>query len=114
VEHDFIMATYLADQVVVFEGIPGVNCIANKPQALVEGMNKFLGIMSVTFRRDPSNFRSRINKLDSNLDREQKVVGNYFCLEDWAISLKLLNFFKKGIFLLWTFYLIIEYLILYW
>lgn len=31
VEHDFIMATYLADQVVVFEGIPGVDAKANKP-----------------------------------------------------------------------------------
>jgi ATP-binding cassette subfamily E protein 1 len=26
VEHDFIMATYLADQVVVFDGIPGIEC----------------------------------------------------------------------------------------
>lgn len=27
VEHDFIMATYLADQVIVFDGKPGLNCI---------------------------------------------------------------------------------------
>jgi len=31
VEHDFIMATYLADKVIVYEGEPGVNCVANSP-----------------------------------------------------------------------------------
>lgn len=35
VEHDFIMATYLADQVIVYEGEPGVKCFANTPQRLV-------------------------------------------------------------------------------
>lgn len=45
---------------------------------LVEGMNKFLSILGVTFRRDPSNFRPRINKLNSQLDQEQKKSGNYF------------------------------------
>lgn len=30
VEHDFIMATYLADRVIVFEGSPGANTIARK------------------------------------------------------------------------------------
>lgn len=29
VEHDFIMATYLADRVIVFEGTPSVKTIAN-------------------------------------------------------------------------------------
>ena len=29
VEHDFIMATYLADRVVVFDGSPGINTRAN-------------------------------------------------------------------------------------
>ena len=83
VEHDFIMATYLADQVIVYEGSPGLNCIANKPMSLIEGMNKFLALMCITFRRDPTNFRPRINKLDSVLDKEQKSTGNYFCIDDW-------------------------------
>ena len=69
VEHDFIMATYLADQVIVYEGEPGFNCKANSPQGLVDGMNKFLNLLGVTFRRDPNNFRPRINKLNSVLDR---------------------------------------------
>lgn len=83
-EHDFIMATYLADQVIVYEGEPGVNCVANAPQGLVAGMNKFLGMLEVTFRRDSYNFRPRINKLNSVLDKDQKTAGNYFCMEDWA------------------------------
>ena len=72
VEHDFIMSTYLADQVIVYEGEPGVKCVANSPQGLLEGMNKFLGMLEITFRRDPANFRPRINKLNSVLDKEQK------------------------------------------
>jgi len=82
VEHDFIMATYLADQVIVFDGKPGLDCVCNSPQNLVDGMNKFLQLMGITFRRDPNNFRPRINKLDSTKDREQKEAGNFFCTEE--------------------------------
>jgi len=82
VEHDFIMATYLADRVIVFEGSPSVETTANSPQALLGGMNKFLGQLMITFRRDPNNFRPRINKLNSIKDCEQKLSGNYFFLED--------------------------------
>lgn len=82
VEHDFIMATYLADRVVVYDGTPGVETCAHTPQALIPGMNTFLKQLNITFRRDPSNFRPRINKLDSIKDREQKVAGNYFYLDD--------------------------------
>ena len=32
VEHDFIMATYLADRVIVFEGEPSISTEANSPQ----------------------------------------------------------------------------------
>jgi translation initiation factor RLI1 len=44
VEHDFIMATYLADRVIVYEGSPGVDCTANTPQSLLTGMNAFLKV----------------------------------------------------------------------
>jgi ATP-binding cassette subfamily E protein 1 len=30
VEHDFIMATYLADRVIVFDGVPSKNTVANR------------------------------------------------------------------------------------
>lgn len=97
VEHDFIMATYLADRVIVYEGTPSVDCVANRyvytivdppywsiysPETLLSGMNKFLKSLDITFRRDPSNYRPRINKLDSQKDKEQKESGNFFMLED--------------------------------
>ena len=44
-------------------------------------MNKFLSILDISFRRDPENYRPRINKFNSVLDREQKTSGNYFCLD---------------------------------
>lgn len=77
VEHDFIMATYLADRVIVFDGQPGIDARANKPESLLTGCNSFLKNLDVTFRRDPTNFRPRINKLNSQLDQEQKLNGNY-------------------------------------
>jgi len=82
VEHDFIMATYLADRVIVYEGTPSVDCVANRPETLLSGMNKFLKSLDITFRRDPSNYRPRINKTDSQKDKEQKESGNFFMLED--------------------------------
>ncbi|KAL1894331.1 Fe-S cluster-binding ribosome biosynthesis protein [Ceratocystis pirilliformis] len=82
VEHDFIMATYLADRVIVFDGQPGIDTHANTPESLLTGCNTFLKNLDVTFRRDPTNFRPRINKANSQLDQEQKLNGNYFFLED--------------------------------
>ncbi|XP_074294413.1 ABC transporter E family member 2-like [Silene latifolia] len=82
VEHDFIMATYLADRVIVYEGSPSVDCTANSPQSLLTGMNLFLSHLDITFRRDPTNYRPRINKLESTKDREQKSAGTYYYLDD--------------------------------
>lgn len=82
VEHDFIMATYLADRVIVFEGKPSKDAVARSPESLLTGCNKFLKNLNVTFRRDPNSFRPRINKLDSQMDKEQKANGNYFFLDN--------------------------------
>lgn len=76
------MATYLADRVIVFEGQPSVKTTANSPQTLLAGMNRFLELLGITFRRDPNNFRPRINKQESVKDVEQKRAGQYFFLED--------------------------------
>ncbi|XP_075227958.1 ATP-binding cassette sub-family E member 1 pix [Lycorma delicatula] len=82
VEHDFIMATYLSDRVIVFEGVASVNTTAHSPQSLLAGMNRFLELLGITFRRDPNNYRPRINKENSVKDTEQKRAGQYFFLED--------------------------------
>lgn len=62
VEHDFIMATYMADKVICFDGTPAKDTNCSKPESLITGMNKFLSLMEITFRRDPTNYRPRINK----------------------------------------------------
>merc|ERR1711998_571543 len=82
VEHDFIMAAYLADRVIVYEGSPAKDCCANTPTSLLTGMNQFLASLEITFRRDPTNYRPRINKYESVMDREQKESGCYFFLDD--------------------------------
>lgn len=84
VEHDFIMATYLADRVIVYEGRPGVDCVAHTPESLLTGMNMFLRNLEITFRRDPTNYRPRINKMNSVKDQEQKKAGTYFFYDDDA------------------------------
>jgi len=55
--------------------------LINSPEGLLTGMNKFLKSLDITFRRDPTNFRPRINKLDSLKDKEQKLAGSYFFVD---------------------------------
>jgi len=81
VEHDFIMATYLADKVIVFEGQPGRSCRASGAMTLEAGMNKFLAQLGITISRDARSGRPRINKVGGTRDREQKQTGNYFFAE---------------------------------
>ncbi|UKK02988.2 RNase L inhibitor protein [Theileria orientalis] len=94
VEHDFIMATYLANRVIVFEGEPGIRATALSPEPLAVGFNRFLKSLDVTFRRDPTNYRPRINKYDSVKDKEQKASGLYFTMETQIKHLKHNNNFN--------------------
>jgi translation initiation factor RLI1 len=57
IERDFIMATYLADCVIVFEGRPAIAATAMPPQSLLMRMNKFLTSLEITFELDPMVFR---------------------------------------------------------
>ena len=50
-------------------------------QGIQEGFNEFLAQLNVTFRRDPVNFRPRVNKPSSAKDREQKAAGQYFVFD---------------------------------
>ena len=51
-------------------------------------MNKFLRLMEITFRRDPTNFRPRINKYHSRKDKEQKEAGCYFLVDEEMMALR--------------------------
>lgn len=81
VEHDFIMSSYLADRVIVYDGTPGVECTALSTESLLTGMNRFLKQLDVTFRRDDESHRPRINQKNSQMDMQQKKSGNYFHLD---------------------------------
>ncbi|KAG7551444.1 ABC transporter-like [Arabidopsis thaliana x Arabidopsis arenosa] len=81
VEDNLIMATYLADQVIVVEGKPGAKCTVSSPCPLVKGMNRFLSEhLNITFSRDEESFNltPRVNKEGSIEDRRQKAERNHY------------------------------------
>jgi ATP-binding cassette subfamily E protein 1 len=78
VEHDVVTQDFIADHLMVFTGNPGTDGVANPPTSLRKGMNVFLKDMQVTFRRDPSTKRPRVNKEGSKLDKFQKQIGEYY------------------------------------
>ncbi|MDH5441678.1 MAG: ATP-binding cassette domain-containing protein, partial [Candidatus Bathyarchaeota archaeon] len=78
VEHDVVAQDFIADRLMIFTGNPGRSGMAETPTSLENGMNAFLKDMEVTFRRDPSTKRPRVNKEGSKLDRHQKDIGQYY------------------------------------
>jgi ATP-binding cassette subfamily E protein 1 len=78
VEHDVVTQDFIADSLMVFSGEPGVKGEANPPTSLRKGMNVFLKEMNVTFRRDSTTRRPRVNKEDSKMDTFQKDIGEYY------------------------------------
>lgn len=78
VEHDVVAQDFIADRLMIFTGEPGVKGLATQPTTLRKGMNTFLRDMGITFRRDPSTKRPRVNKEQSKLDRHQKKIGEYY------------------------------------
>ncbi|POG53910.1 ribosome biogenesis/translation initiation ATPase RLI [Haloferax marisrubri] len=81
IDHDIYMMDLLADRLMVFDGEPSIEGHASKPQEMRDGMNDFLSDLDITFRRDERTQRPRINKPDSQLDREQKRAGEYYYAE---------------------------------
>ncbi|KAB1197339.1 MULTISPECIES: ribosome biogenesis/translation initiation ATPase RLI [Haloferax] len=81
IDHDIYMMDLLADRLMVFDGEPSIEGHASKPQEMRDGMNDFLSDLDITFRRDERTQRPRINKPDSQLDREQKRSGEYYYAE---------------------------------
>jgi len=78
VDHDILFQDYVSDRLIIFNGEPSINGKAGKAVSMHEGMNSFLKDMNISFRRDPQTGRPRANKLDSQLDQEQKKKGEYF------------------------------------
>lgn len=78
IDHDLVFMDYLSDKLMVFQGEPGMKGVANSPMDMRSGMNHFLKDIGITFRRDESNKRPRVNKLDSVKDQNQKKSGEYY------------------------------------
>jgi len=77
-EHDVMIVDYIADNMVLFQGVPGVRGETTTVMGLRKAFNLFLEGMDVTFRRDPQTGRARINKPDSYLHRAQKAMKEYY------------------------------------
>lgn len=78
VDHDLLFIDYLSDKLIVFDGVPAVKGEARGPYEMQDGMNHFLNDLNITMRRDPENNRPRVNKLESQKDREQKQGNKYY------------------------------------
>lgn len=78
VDHDFQFMDYLADTILIFEGIPGKLGKVDKPLKKEEGMNKILKILDITYRKDQETGRARINKPNSQKDLQQKKDNIYY------------------------------------
>jgi len=77
-EHDVATQDFIADMLMVFKGRPGIEGLALRPMSLRDGMNDFLREAQVTFRRDPTTQRPRVNKAGSRIDRLQKELDEYY------------------------------------
>lgn len=78
VDHDVLFLDFISDAMLIFEGQPGKHGKASNILQKKEGMNKFLKLLNITYRKDPQTKRPRINKLNSSKDKEQKSSGNYY------------------------------------
>lgn len=78
VDHDLLVIDYISKRLLVFDGQPAIRGESKGPFSMREGMNEFLQDLNITFRRDENNNRPRVNKLDSQKDKEQKASGNLY------------------------------------
>jgi len=78
VDHDMQLVDLLSDSLIIFTGTPGINGFASGVMNKEEGINVFLKSLSITYRRDETTGRPRINKEGSRLDKKQKKSGDYY------------------------------------
>ncbi len=78
IDHDIQLMDLISDSLVIFHGNPGREGHATAPMPKADGMNQFLKSLDITYRRDETSMRPRVNKSDSRLDREQKQTGHFY------------------------------------
>ena len=78
IDHDIQLMDLISDTMVIFEGESGLRGHATSPLPKPEAMNRFLKSLEMTFRRDEHSLRPRVNKLESRLDKNQKMSGHFY------------------------------------
>lgn len=81
IDHDIQLIDLVSDSLIIFNGIPGVEGEGSSPMTKEIGMNDFLKSLNISFRRDETTGRPRVNKEESRLDRMQKKDGNYYYIK---------------------------------
>jgi ATP-binding cassette, sub-family E, member 1 len=78
IDHDLLFLDYLSKKLLIFDGEPAIRGETLGPLGMEDGMNHFLKELEITFRRDEESGRPRVNKSDSQKDKEQKSSGNLY------------------------------------
>jgi ATP-binding cassette subfamily E protein 1 len=78
VDHDLLFLDYLSDRIISCDGKPAVHGAIEGPFSMEEGMNCFLRNLRITVRRDLESNRPRINKPDSQMERQQLTEGKLY------------------------------------
>jgi ATP-binding cassette subfamily E protein 1 len=78
IDHDLLFLSQIGSRAMVFLGEPGARGFVEEISSIKKGFNTFLNQVGVTFRKDPQTGRPRANKLDSQLDKEQKEKVEFF------------------------------------
>jgi len=81
IDHDLLFLDYLSKKLLIFDGVPAISGKTLGPLSMGQGMNHFLKELNITFRRDEESGRPRINKPDSQKDKEQKASGALYYLK---------------------------------
>ncbi|HEX2487596.1 MAG TPA: ribosome biogenesis/translation initiation ATPase RLI, partial [Nitrososphaeraceae archaeon] len=81
IDHDMQLIDIVSDSLIIFNGQPSLYGIASKPMFKIEGMNLFLKELAITYRRDETTGRPRVNKNGSQLDKLQKESGEYYYIK---------------------------------
>jgi len=77
VDHDLLLISYLADEIIVFSGESGKHGQSSEVLEFEKGISVLLKELDITLRKDKDSGRPRINNKGSFLDREQKKEGKY-------------------------------------
>jgi len=78
IDHDMQLVDLVSDSLIIFTGTPAIEGFAHNPMNKEVGMNQFLRTLSITYRKDETTGRPRINKMGGRLDRKQKDSGDYY------------------------------------